>query len=145
VNIHITLCEQCQTLHYDPCLKYLLAPTRPTTSGLEGQAAVENIEEQPQARMMPSGSKSIKTTATINPIASPIARIGTLDASRTTTAFATLMAICRIEGRGEFTCFTLISEAKVNSSVARAIFSDGPIAHWPDMIETQPIEKDDPF
>jgi hypothetical protein len=32
---------------------------------------------------MPSGNKSIKTTATINPIASPIARIGTLDAAPT--------------------------------------------------------------
>ena len=72
VNIHITLCEQRQTLHYNPCLKYLLAPTCPTTSRLE--AAVEKYGRI-QARMVPSGNKSIKTAATIN----PIARTGTPD------------------------------------------------------------------
>jgi hypothetical protein len=76
VNIHITLCEQCQTLHYDPCLKYLFASTYPTTSRLEAQAAAEN-NDGTSSKDDAIWQQIYQAAATINPIA------GTPNASRT--------------------------------------------------------------
>ena len=68
VNIHITLCEQCQTLHYDPCLKYLFASTYPTTSRLEAQAAAEN-NDGTSSKDDAIWQQIYQAAATINPIA----------------------------------------------------------------------------
>ena len=130
VNIHITLCEQCQTLHYDPCLKYLFASTYPTTSRLEAQAAAEN-NDGTSSKDDAILQQIYQAAATINPIAR-------LEPER----FANGMAVTTSMGDpldrdgkavdrnrrrpGEFTCFTLISEDAINSSFARAISSAAP-------------------
>jgi hypothetical protein len=100
---------------------------------LEAQAAIENTK-QLQARMMPSGNKSIKTTATIN----PIARSGTPKASRTMQIAPILGGELQESGRqggiaiaagpAEFTCFALSFRWRSKFGLGRAIFIGGAVA-----------------